>query len=70
MKSALLRSGPIGIVRNGARVLIDDHDTLRALNDLKRVGHVGCARHAWQISLDFRVTRQPICEVLLLRRRR
>src|SRR5438067_784477 len=54
----------------GARILIGHQDDVRTLNNLKRIGHIRGARHARQITLDFRVSDQAVFKVLFLFRGR
>ena len=57
-------------VSNRAGVLVRHQQLTRALDDLKRIRHVGRARDAGQVALDLRIARQPLLLVLLLRLQR
>ena len=47
------------------RILVNEHDVLLALDDLKRVRHVGGARHPGQIALHLRIELQPVRAILV-----
>ncbi len=51
---------------NSARVLIGDHDGVRALENLKGIGHVSRSRHARQIAFQFRIGSPAIGKIFLL----
>src|SRR3989442_5791016 len=46
------------------RKLVDYHDLVRALDDLKRKRHVRCARHTGHVALRLRIERPPLVGVL------
>ena len=46
-----------------ARIFVQEHDVLGALDDLKRERHVGGPRHAGQIAFDLRIERQLVREI-------
>jgi len=53
-------------VPHGVDVFVKDGQLIRLLNDLKRIRHVGNARHARQVTLRFRVQRRALVVILLL----
>ena len=66
---AIGRAGPgspIYDVARGVRVFIGDHDGLGRLQNLKRVRHVGGARHAGQVALGFGIELQTVRVICFL----
>ena len=57
-------------VANGVQILVEDGDLVGLLNDLKRIRHVGDARHSGKVALGLRIERRALVEVLLLLRER
>src|SRR5438093_3583697 len=50
----------------GCRIFVSDSNVVLRLNDLKRVRHVGGARHSGHVAFHFRIQFHPVRKVLLL----
>jgi hypothetical protein len=50
----------------GVDVFVEEHHAVRELENLKRIRHVGDARHARQVALGLGISRHPVLVVLPL----